>query len=229
MLNALTKANISHANIELSPTNGERFYNAISKAKGSMPQANRWMVDVHEKNEYANRKEYRCYMSKDGKIGYALHGKDVVSVFNVSGVKGGMATIMAHAVANGGRSLDCFEGTGKSNLPNMYAKFGAKAFGYIPFNHHFEPTGYNQARDGEPNVVAMVLPKSLNELIKARKDPQEDYKMDTYKSYGEKNEDAAYDRLINARNEELKQMIKREQGGGNGIAKGARRANGSKG
>lgn len=227
MLKALTKAGIEHANIELSPTNGNRFFNAISKAKASIPSANRWMVDVHEQKEYANKSEYRCFMSKDGRIGYALHGRDVVSVYNVSGVKGGMATIMAHAVANGGRSLDCFEGTGKSNLPSMYAKFGAKAFGYIPFNHHFEPTGYNQARDGEPNVVAMILPKSLSALIKARNTKQEDFKMDTYKSYGEKNEDPAYDRLINARNDKLAEIIRNERSGG--VANGARRAMGSKG
>lgn len=61
------------------------------------------MVDKKGRGSYGR---LRMFMSEDGKMGYALNGDDIVSVFSAK-PRGSNALekIIPHAVANGGRRL----------------------------------------------------------------------------------------------------------------------------
>ena len=150
------------------------------------------MVDLHTKKEY---KGMRTYLSKDGKAGVAItRSGDVVSVFSAGRAGGAkanaMGSLIPFAIAHGGKKLDCFAQDSVRNLPNLYARYGAKATGKVAFNPDYAPPGW----DGEskPPVVAMTLPRTIDAMEKAY--DREAYvdlkKVKTYKSY---------DRMLKAR------------------------------
>jgi len=75
-------------------------------------------VHMYEVKEY---ERMNCFLSFDGKSGYCLKGKEIVSVF--SEVKGRGKGIVLDAIGRGGDSLDCFDG---SHLVGFYKSSGFK-------------------------------------------------------------------------------------------------------
>ena len=127
------------------------------EASRSRGKNNSWMVDRHGRSGYSKA---RLFLSQDGKTGFAIKGKDLISVYSTK--RGGaMATVLAHAVARGARTLDCYGG----GLQNMYARFGAKAIAQVKFNEEYAPRDWDKER--RPSIVAKTLPSSLNRLVKA--------------------------------------------------------------
>ena len=153
----LRKHDIPHTTQSISQVSATTFHKAISAGKEANKKG--WMVDVHSVSEY---RSMRCYLTADGKSGIAIkRNGDVVSLFSAGG-GGKMGKLLPFAIAAGGRKLDCFGG----GLQNMYAAYGARATGRTPFNEEHAPDDWNR-EDGKPDVVAMILPSSLDEVIKA--------------------------------------------------------------
>ena len=86
---------------------------------------------------------HRCYLTADGLAGYALSPRgDLQSVFNIG--QGGIGDdLISHAVAQGARTLDCFDGY----LPRFYARHG--------FTEACREANWTP---GEPDVVFMAQP-----------------------------------------------------------------------
>ena len=153
----LRNHNIPHTTQSISQVSATTFHKAISAGKSANKKG--WMVDVHSVSEY---RSMRCYLTADGKSGIAIkRNGDVVSLFSAGG-GGKLGKLLPFAVAAGGRKLDCFGG----GLQNMYAAYGARATGRTPFSEENAPDDWNR-EDGKPDVVAMILPSSLDEVVKA--------------------------------------------------------------
>lgn len=82
----------------------------------------------------------RYYLESDGQSGYGLNGEELVGVFST--VRGRGAVLVNHAIAQGARRLDCFDG----HLPTFYERFG--------FREDRREANWTA---GEPDVVYMRL------------------------------------------------------------------------
>jgi len=182
----LEKAGIKHSNLSLNRVSPREFHAAI--ASGKAANAHGWKVDLHTEKEYGRM---RLYLTSDGKAGLAIkRNGDVVSVF--SGVKGSnsLGKLIPYAVALGGKKLDCYG----EKLAGMYARYGAKATGRVKFNDQYAPEGWDGSE--RPDVFAMVLPKSLGEVISKHNDMAR-VEGDNVKLH------KSYDAMIKARNKEV--------------------------
>lgn len=101
----------------------------------------------------------RLFLADAGKVGFAVKGDDIVSVFkrNDSKARGVTRAILPLAVANGGTRLDCFD----TQLPHLYSMSGFRAVARCAFNPQFAPEGWDVSRyadynGGHPDVVFMV-------------------------------------------------------------------------
>lgn len=166
----LAKAGIPHYKEPIYRASVKSFTKAIRRAQ--LANSNGWMVDAHTKEKY---KGMKLYLSRDGKVGVAIK-KDgnVTSLFSMAGRgSNAMGSLIPFAVAHGARKLDAFAAKGKTNLPSMYARFGARATGRMEFNPEYAPNLWKMKDEAfkndpanHPDVVAMTLPKSLNSLIR---------------------------------------------------------------
>ena len=144
-----------------SPTD---FYKAISAAKAA--SRNGAAVHTYEPGEYA---EMRTYLTPDKSAGFALKGDDIVSVFKhpESPHKKVAITALAHAVAEGGRRLDCFD----TVLPTFYSNNHFKAVSRIKFDGDYAPDGWDYEamepfNNGRPDVVFMVYDPKHQQIYK---------------------------------------------------------------
>ena len=136
----------------------------------------------------------KLYLTSSGNAGVAIkRNGDVVSLFAKGGA-GNMAKLIPFAVANGGRKLDAFAKRERTGLQNQYARFGARVTGRTDFNPEYAPNLWKMKSDdfknnpaNRPEVVAMILPKSVDEIIrKWDKDKQVDLdRVRKYDDYGE--------------------------------------------
>ena len=76
---------------------------------------------------------------------------DVQNVFNNGGPKGGAAKAMVAAIANDGRTLDCYDGF----LPTYYHQFGFAETNRMKFNPEFAPEGWDFDKYDNPDIVFM--------------------------------------------------------------------------
>nr|DAY10090.1 MAG TPA: minor capsid protein [Caudoviricetes sp.] len=145
---------ISHTNQMVVPVNGSDFKAVISTEK--IRNKRGWMVDVHD--DYSGMK---CFLTSDGKSGIAVtKDGDIISVFSsVSGDKR-LEKLIPIAIENGGIKCDCYGG----GLQDIYARYGAKATGKIPFNKEYAPSDWDGK--SEYPVVAMKFPESIDKSIK---------------------------------------------------------------
>ena len=98
-------------------------------------------------------KDHRLYVSKEGTVGAAVDPKgDVQNVFNNGGPKGAGADAVAHAISQGGNTLDAFD----NYLPKLYRQFGFQETGRMKFNPDYAPHGWDYAKDDNPDVVFMA-------------------------------------------------------------------------
>jgi hypothetical protein len=97
---------------------------------------------------------HRLFTSADGKIGAALSPEgDIQNVYNNSEpkVRGAGTGMLVHAIEQGGRTLDCYDGP----LPKIYRQAGFRETGRMRFNDQFAPPGWDYAKDDRPDVVFM--------------------------------------------------------------------------
>ena len=201
----LTDAGIPHYQEPIYRVTASAFTKAIRRGKFTSGK-NAWMVSLHEKSEY---KTMKCFLSRDGKTGMAItKDGDVVSLFSAGSAggakKNAMGSLIPFAVAHGGRKLDCYAQKDKyKNLATLYSRYGARATGKTPFNPAMAPPGW----DGEskPPVVAMILPKSLTEVIDKydKGHVVTVRRLKTYEDTGEGWENSGYKHMLDARDRKL--------------------------
>ena len=117
-------------------------------------------IDIKDMNAKVASGDAIIRVSEDANTGYVLvrnedpaAGWDIQGVFNVGGKKGAGIAAVADAVANGGRTLDCFDGF----LPVYYNAFGFTETQRMDFNDEFAPEWWDFDRDGRPQVVLMTF------------------------------------------------------------------------
>lgn len=133
---------------------------------GKQKNKHGWMVDKHTRKEY---RSMRCYLSTDRSMGIAItRDGDVVSAFSTGKNPKAINKLLPFAVAAGGRKLDCYGG----GLQDMYAKFGAKAHGQVPWDDEYAPSGWVNGKHNRHPVVAMSLPRTLSGVVRAYKNPK---------------------------------------------------------
>lgn len=143
---------------ELGQGGAAVFHKLIGDAK----TANKYGAAVTQYPE-SDYEHVRLFSTDDGKVGFALKGDDIVSVFKHpdSNAKDIVASILPLAVQEGGRRLDCFD----TVLPYLYAKEGFKAVSRTPFDDNYQPDGWDKQtfsdyNGGKPDVVFMVYDKN---------------------------------------------------------------------
>ncbi len=93
-------------------------------------------------------------ISVDGGYGFVSNDGDIKGVFKLptSKVKGVADKVLQESVKQGGTKLDNFDGY----LTKIYERNGFRIAARIPFNEEIAPDGWNKAKHGTPDVVAMV-------------------------------------------------------------------------
>ncbi len=96
---------------------------------------------------------HKLFLNSEGNVGYALSPEgDIQMLFSVQqlGAPPGSGKLaLLHAIKNGGRTLDCFEG----HLPYIYYnRFGFKEYKRIPWDDRYAPKNWNYQRDGRPEA-----------------------------------------------------------------------------
>lgn len=111
---------------------------------------------VYGKAAYA---KMRTFVTPDGKAGFALKDKDIVSVFNKpdSGYKGIGPEMVKLATEQGGDRLDAFD----TVLPDIYSKADYRVASRLKFDPAEAPPGWKPElfkpfNDGKPDVVFMA-------------------------------------------------------------------------
>lgn len=114
-------------------------------------------VWVYGEDEY---RKMRLFTTEDGSAGFALKdGDEIVSVYSHGGPQNravGQA-LLATAVAQGGRRLDCFD----TILPRLYARAGFVPVARLAWDDEEAPGGwdydtYERFNNGRPDVVFMA-------------------------------------------------------------------------
>lgn len=137
-----------------------RFHTAFLEAKIASPFGA--AVHAYTAEEYA---QMRLFLAPDGLSGFALKGEDIVSVFSHPASGGGRARkIIDVAVANGGRTLDCFDG----KLVQIYSALGFREVRRESWNEEYRPDGWQDAW-GKPDVVYMEHGQNIDRM-EARED-----------------------------------------------------------
>lgn len=139
---------------QIDAQDAPRFREAISALREGNPYAA--AVHVYDTAEYS---DMRMYVTNDGKAGFAISDDDVVSVFvsRHSEHRGAAGSLIANAVEQGGRRLDCFD----TVLPKIYASEGFVPVARIPWNDEYAPEGWDyqtfqKYNGGRPDVVLMA-------------------------------------------------------------------------
>ncbi|MBO0715969.1 MAG: hypothetical protein J2P55_01360, partial [Rhizobiales bacterium] len=153
--NAFKAVNITPLTFhELKSDGAQRFHDAIAKAAAASPYGA--AVAVHAPSEYAGM---RTFLTPDQKVGFALHGDNIVSLFKHpdSTAKSAAASALTLAAQQGGRRLDAFD----TVLPRLYSEAGFRAVARLPFNEKFAPPGWDKEKfaafnGGKPDIVFMA-------------------------------------------------------------------------
>ena len=141
------------------------FHQAISKirqndiAKGYGKSKGLDSLSIYSPSEYSKMK---CYLGKNNSSGYAIKGKDLVSVFSTEGKSA--SSIMKNALANGAKTLDCFAKRDKNgkisgNLYGLYSHFGWKI-----------DTSMNSGKKGEAYTIINGVSDYVNDNGKVEPD-----------------------------------------------------------
>jgi len=93
---------------------------------------------------------FLTYTTHGGKVGFALTPeKDIVNVYNNSGVKGAGTEAMVKAITEGGETLDCFDGF----LCKYYKRFGFEVYKQDKWNEEYAPKHWDYSVYDKPDVV----------------------------------------------------------------------------
>ena len=139
---------------ELAPADAGAYRDSIAALASSTPYAA--SVYVYSEPEYA---QMRLLVTDDGRSGVALKDDEIVSVFSrADGTHRGCGeSMLATAVAAGGRRLDCFD----TVLPRVYSAAGFVPVARLRWNDEYAPDGWNYEtysayNGGRPDVVFMA-------------------------------------------------------------------------
>lgn len=117
-------------------------------------------VDVHEPEEYL---DCDLYLTENGRAGFAIkNGDELVSVFSYGGERAGDA-IVAKAVEQGARRLDCFDI--ENRLPGLYGRHGFQPVARVRWDDEYAPDDWDYDRLGRPDVVAMAVTDHAPERV----------------------------------------------------------------
>lgn len=101
----------------------------------------------------AELKNHRLFLDDTNSVGYGLDpDNDLQNVFNNSPTKGLGRDAINHAIRNGARAVDCYDGV----LPRIYAEHGFVEIGRLSFSDEEAPTNWNYQRDGRPDIIFMA-------------------------------------------------------------------------
>ena len=139
---------------ELAPSDADLYRQQMEQLKVS----NRFASSVHVYNtgQYENM---RLFVTDDGRSGIALNDDEIVSAFSHRDSKYPSAakSMLAVAVQQGGRRLDCFD----TALPRIYSEAGFVPVARLKWNDDYAPddwnyTVYSRYNGGRPDVVFMA-------------------------------------------------------------------------
>lgn len=139
---------------ELASSDADLYREQMEQLKGG----NRFASSVHiySDDEYANM---RLFVTDDGRSGIALNDDEIVSAFSHRDSKYPSAakSMLAVAVQQGGRRLDCFD----TALPRIYSEAGFVPVARLKWNDDYAPddwncTVYSRYNGGRPDVVFMA-------------------------------------------------------------------------
>jgi len=134
----------------------QQFLDAFLAAKNASPFGA--AAYAYSPAEYA---KMRTFLAPDGLSGFALKGTDIVSVFSHPAAGGGrLRKIIDVAVANGGKTLDAFDG----KLVQMYAALGFREVRRENWNDQYRPEGW-KAEWGKPDVVYMEYSGDIEQAV----------------------------------------------------------------
>lgn len=124
-----------------------RFRTAFLEAKIASP----FGAAVHAYSP-AELAKMRLFLAPDGLSGFALKGEDIVSVFTHprAGGQNRSRKSIDTAIANGGKTLDCFDG----KLVQIYSALGFREVRRESWNDQYRPEGWKDEW-GKPDVVYM--------------------------------------------------------------------------
>lgn len=97
----------------------------------------------------------KVFLNEGGSAGLIVTAEgDIEAVFKnqQTGPKGAITDLMITALANGGKTLDCYG----SGLVNKYAMFGFIPVAQVEFNPEYANPGWNTSIHGTPNVYVMA-------------------------------------------------------------------------
>ena len=139
---------------ELTSSDADLYRQQMEQLKVSNRFAS--SVHVYSDDEYANM---RLFVTDDGRSGIALNDDEIVSAFSHRDSKypGAAKSMLAVAVQQGGRRLDCFD----TALPRIYSEAGFVPVARLKWNDDYAPDGWNyelyqQYNGGRPDVVFMA-------------------------------------------------------------------------
>lgn len=100
----------------------------------------------------------RCYVSKDGTSGVALHDHgdgrvEATALFNNGGPKGAGLAMLAHAIGQGANYVECYG----PHLNQMYEKLGFKSTNKYAFDPSMAAPGWDAAKFDSPDYHTMSL------------------------------------------------------------------------
>ena len=99
---------------------------------------------------------YKLFLTRDGLVGVGVSPTgEIVSLFSKSKERGAGKLAMKHAIKQGGRSLNCFDGF----LVGYYKAFRFVEMARVKFNADFAPDKWDYDKYGKPDIVTMVLMK----------------------------------------------------------------------
>lgn len=138
-----------------------RFHAAFLEAKIASP----FGAAVHAYSP-AELAKMRLFLAPDGLSGFALKGEDIVSVFTHprAGGQNRSRKSIDTAIANGGKTLDCFDG----KLVQIYSALGFREVRRESWNDEYRPDGWKDEW-GKPDVVYMEYGQDV-ERMEARED-----------------------------------------------------------
>ena len=110
-------------------------------------------LESYTDKEYDN---FDVYMNHDCLIGFAITpGKELVNLFNNSGIKGAGGHAIRTAIELGATKLNCFDGP----LVKLYESFGFIETDRVKFSIVFAPSNWNLETMGRPDIIFMEILK----------------------------------------------------------------------
>lgn len=130
-----------------STPSAKSFATTMAAAKASIPEQDRWRVDVHEVGDY---KKDKLYTSKGGSCVAVEPDGNIISVCKKTGDKTTRGSeLLKQAVDNGGDRLDAFGG----GLYSFYTKNGFEPVSWTKFDEQYAPDGWVKGRDLPEPIV----------------------------------------------------------------------------